>query len=152
MDLLLERLISGPDGTLGVFFVEDKAQCFTLEDEFRLVKLPGETRIPAGRYRLRLRALGESPHFDEAYGTAFARGFHRGMVEITGVPGFSDILIHTGNTTADTRGCLLVGQTANSAALGLAGSRDAYRPLYQKLFAALSSGEEVFLTLIDRDR
>jgi hypothetical protein len=152
MELTLERLFSGPDGTIGVLFLDTKAQCFTLEDEFRLVKLAGATRIPSGRYKLRLRAMGESPHFDELYATAFARGFHRGMVEITAVPGFTDILIHTGNTSADTRGCLLVGETANSSALALAGSRDAYRPLYSKLSAALSGGGELWLTILDRDR
>jgi hypothetical protein len=152
MDLTLERLFSGSGGTLGVLFLDGKAECFTLEDEFRIVKVQGETRIPSGRYRLRLRALGESPHFDERYATAFANGFHRGMVEITAVPGFTDILIHTGNTSADTRGCLLVGETANSCALALAGSRDAYRPLYSKLSAALSGGGDVWLTVLDRDR
>ena len=152
MELIVERLFSGTDGTLGVLFLEDRAECFTLEDEFHLIKLPGETRIPCGRYRLRLRAIGESPHFDEIYAIAFAKGFHRGMIEITAVPGFTDILIHTGNTAADTRGCLLVGQTANSAGLNLTGSRDAYRPLYQKLSAALSGGEDVSITIRDRDR
>ena len=152
MELKVERLFSGPEGTIGVLFLNDKAQCLTLEDEFHLIKVPGETRIPSGRYRLRVRALGESPHFDEAYATLFVNGFHRGMVEIMAVPGFSDVLIHTGNTSADTRGCLLVGETANSCAFALAGSRDAYRPLYQKLFAALSGGEAVSITFTDRDR
>jgi len=74
------------------------------------------------------------------------------MVEIMAVPAFSGVLIHTGNTSADTRGCLLVGEAANSSALTLAGSRDAYRPLYQKLFTALSGGEAVSITFADRDR
>jgi uncharacterized protein DUF5675 len=152
MELKVERLFSSPDGTIGVLFLGDKAQCFTLEDEFHPVKVPGETRIPAGCYQLRLRALGESPHFDTAYATVFGSGFHRGMVEIMAVPGFSNVLIHTGNKSADTRGCLLVGETANSCAIDLAGSRDAYRPLYQKLFAALSGGGAVSITLTDRDR
>ena len=31
--------------------------------------------------------------------------------ELTGVPGRSDILLHTGNTMSDSKGCIIVGQS-----------------------------------------
>jgi hypothetical protein len=39
----------------------------------------------------------ESPHFGAAY-------------EVTDVPGRTHILFHAGNTDADTRGCILLGE------------------------------------------
>lgn len=50
--------------------------------------------IPAGRYLCR---RVDSPHFGNTF-------------EITDVPGRTHVLLHKGNTLADTRGCVLVGE------------------------------------------
>lgn len=152
MDAALERLFADPEATLGVLLLDGKAQCFTLEDQHQRVKVPGETRIPAGRYQLKLRALGESPHFDKKYTERFAAE-HRGMIEICAVPGFTGVLIHTGNTDADTRGCVLVGLRGDAFAEPkvIGTSEAAYRRLYKKLALVLAQGEEVWLSITDRD-
>src|SRR5260221_7039770 len=103
MDWILERMKSNANATLGALLLDGRCECFTCEDEYREVKVPGETRIPAGRYRLKLRALGESPHFDPVMTAKFGADYF-GMVEVCDVPGFTGVLIHIGNTSADTRG------------------------------------------------
>ena len=83
---------------------------FTLEDGYRGEKIPGETRIPAGQYSLSLRMHG-SHH--KRYAKRYAN--HRGMVQLDtrlAYPGWSDILLHIGNSSDDTTGCLLVGEKA----------------------------------------
>jgi len=50
MKLEVLRFSSDSDSTLGVLFDttnERKFLCFTLEDEFREIKISGETRIPS---------------------------------------------------------------------------------------------------------
>ena len=42
------------------------------------------------------------------YKKAFGK-VHQGMIEITGLPNFSYVYIHTGNTIEDTAGCPLCG-------------------------------------------
>jgi Family of unknown function (DUF5675) len=151
MELHLERLFSDPEATLGVLLLESKAQCFTLEDQHQRIKVPGETRIPAGRYRLKLRSLGESPHFDKRYTEKFGAE-HRGMIEICDVTGFTAVLIHIGNTDADTRGCVLVGMRGDAMAEPkvIGTSEIAYRRLYQRLSTILNEGQ-AWLTVLDRD-
>lgn len=135
----LLRFSSGPDSTLGALYVDGKFVCFVLEDEQRDVKVPGETRIPAGSYQLRLRGWGG---FHYRYLARFG-DIHEGMLEIEGVPGFTDILIHCGNTDHDTAGCLLVGDGVheNVTTRGhLTGSEPAYRRLYPSVARAIKNG------------
>ena len=59
MKLEVLRISSQDDSTSGILFdvVNGKRKflCYTLEDEQRDVKVWGETRIPAGEYKLSLR-------------------------------------------------------------------------------------------------
>jgi hypothetical protein len=131
--------------TQDLMFIDGAWECHALEDEHRDVKIPGETRIPAGTYSIRLRKFGR--HHD-SYSTRFP--WHKGMLEIVGVPGFTDILIHIGNEETDTDGCVLVGDTIGNnqidkAVLGL--SVQAYKRFYQKVVEPLLAGEEVTITI-----
>ena len=61
MKLEVIRYSSQKDSTLGMLFDVTKGRkflCFTLEDEKRRTKVKGETRIPAGTYKLKLRKEG----------------------------------------------------------------------------------------------
>jgi len=152
-NLVLNRLFSGDDWTIGVLELDLQPECFVLEDGHRTVKIAGSTRIPAGQYELKLRKRGESPKYDEAFKS---NKLFNGMFEIIGVPGFSAILIHPGNTVIDTRGCLLVGRIANmDAAPAIVGaSRTAFWLLYAKLLNWFTTNpkEKVTITIVDRDR
>ena len=111
MKLEVIRFNKGKDSTNGILFDisnrERKFLCYTLEDESRAKKVPGETCIPEGEYCLGFRTEGG---FDAKYAHRFA-DMHMGMLEVCDVPNFKYILIHCGNTDEDTAGCLLVGDT-----------------------------------------
>lgn len=149
MKITVERITSDDDTTISALFVDGKFVCFVLEDEYRETKLAGETRIAAGTYDVRLRTFGG---FHRRYGSKFS-GMHRGMLELQNVPEFDDILIHVGNTDANTAGCLLVGTgaVARGGDMSIQSSVEAYKKLYPLVVDAAASGD-LGIEIIDRDR
>lgn len=129
MNLLLLRQPSAAGATLGELFSADESfkptehLCYTLEDVVRATKVPGETAIPAGRYKVEI---------------TYSNRFERPMPQIMDVPGFTGVRIHPGNTAADTEGCILVGVTRGTNSLGQ--SRMAFEPLFYSLRAACVVG------------
>ena len=152
MKLEVLRFSSDSDSTLGVLFDttnERKFLCFTLEDEFREIKISGETRIPAGTYNVTLRTEGG---FNQRYNDKFGTDFNKGMLWVRDVPGFEYILIHIGNTDDNTEGCLLVGdsQNQNITENGFIGaSTDAYKRIYPPIADVLVNGGQVTITYKD---
>ncbi len=148
MELTVIRYSSGQNTTLGLLLINGKFAAYTLEDEFREEKVTGETRIPAGRYEVKLRAEGGK---HAKYLEKFP-DFHQGMLHVQNVPGFKWILIHIGNFEGDTDGCLLIGDGANTN-IGQAGSitssTQAYKRVYQIVANALTIGEEVWIQYLD---
>jgi len=121
------------------------AMCHTLEDIHRAIKVAGETRIPAGKYELRKREHGG---FHRRYAARFP--WHRGMIEICEIPGFTDVLIHTGNRHVHTAGCLLVGMSwqRNAHEHFLMRSTEAYELIYPEIMARIEQGP-TFLEVVD---
>ena len=141
MKLASVRLNDSGEDTIGALYVDGKMKCFTLEDEGRTEKVYGETRIPAGIYRLRAREYGRFFVRNSAKWT-----WHRGMIELVDVPGFTDILIHRGNSDDDTAGCILVADQAiynelNPGEMNILSSTSAYRRLYEDIIEAVEKGE-----------
>lgn len=146
MEITVLRVKSNDDATLSMVSIDDEFQCFGLEDEYREEKVAAETRIPAGTYDVQVRAVGG---FHNRYKNKFP--FHQGMLHVTGVPGFEYILIHIGNTDADTAGCLLIGEGAYSGdSLSIQASTSAYRKFYSKVITAAKS-RDLKITYIDGD-
>ncbi len=145
----LLRYSSKSKTTLGVLLINNKFQCYTLEDRYRKEKVYGETRISAGTYELALRNYGG--HFDRY--TEKYEG-HKGMIQVKEVPNFTDILIHIGNYSEDSHGCILVGSSANNNVKKkgqISASTEAYLDLYFKILPVLESREKVLLNIIDLD-
>jgi len=88
----LIRLEHSDQETVGVFLIDGKVICFTLEDADK-DNAPFFSRIPEGTYKC---SKVESPRFGETF-------------EILGVVGRDLIRFHWGNTHRDTEGCPLVG-------------------------------------------
>ena len=150
------RVSSQKDSTSGLLFEVNNGKrtflCYTLEDEQRDVKVWGETRIPAGTYKLGLRTEGG---FHNRYLSRYGADFHKGMIWVLDVPGFEWILWHSGNTDENTAGCLLLGNTQTSNLVAKDGfigsSRDAYKLVYPRVLSAIESGLDVEVTYIDYD-
>lgn len=153
----IQRFSSQSKDTLGLFFNAEsvyKFRCFTLEDEHRTEKVYGKTRIPAGLYELKLRTHGG---FHQRYQQQYGTDFHKGMIELKDVPGFTNVLLHIGNDDDDTAGCILVGDSCDSNVenkndKGFIGkSRNAYERLYPEIRDALLDGEPVYLRIRNLD-
>jgi|TARA_R110000796_G_scaffold141767_1_gene258158 hypothetical protein len=153
MKLKVLRFSSQEDSTSGLLFLEENQEmkflCYTLEDEKRDVKVRGETRVPAGIYKLELRTEGG---FHNKYKDRYGK-FHKGMLHVTNVPNFEFILIHTGNSDEHTAGCLLVGDSQENNVIvkdGFIGkSTNAYKRIYPDISRAISKGEEVTIEYIN---
>ncbi len=128
MAIQLKREQYLPGSTIGRLFIDGAFECFTLEDGIRTHKVDGETAIPAGAYSL---VINYSPRFKAD------------LPRLLDVPGFEGILIHPGNTSADTRGCILVGRSWQDGSEAIGESRVAFAALKDKLAAAIARGEQV---------
>ena len=153
LELLCRRISSGDESTLGTLFDTtdlDKPEflCYILEDQFNEPKIPGETRIPAGRYKITLRNEGG---MTQRYGKRFP-GLHKGMIWLLDVPGFTFIYMHIGNKDDDSEGCLLVGdgQISNVEERGqIMSSVIAYRRLYARIVSQIEANSDVWITVED---
>ena len=149
MRLEVLRYRSTKDETLSIVFdVSDGREflCYGLEDEYRTKKVYGETRIPAGTYRMELRKEGG---FHERYAKKFP-AFHVGMLHVAGIIGFTLVLWHIGNTDEDTAGCLLLGSEPTEQGT-ITHSTKAYKRVYQHVAEAMEKGEGVTVEYIDYD-
>ncbi len=134
MRLLLVRDTLLSTSTLGTLSVQ--SFCQTLEDPDRQLeaqpeqKIAGATAIPRGIYQVRLD---------------WSTRFKKVLPHLIDVPSFEGILIHSGNTPADTAGCILVGKERASVAGEpfITHSRETLEFLMQLLTWVNSRGESV---------
>ena len=132
MHLLLTRTVHSPQSTIGTLAVDGVFVCHVLEDAVRPAKVWGQTAIPAGTYSLTI---------------TYSRRFRQPLPLLLGVPGYDGVRIHSGNTAADTRGCLLVGRYAPEQPNWVADSRATFAGLFARLQAALAAGQCLWLTI-----
>lgn len=137
--LTLRRIARRPSYTIGRLYIGDHYICDTLEPTDRQLtrtmdaatiaarKVAGATAIPTGNYVLTLAV--RSPRFGSK--DFYQRTCGGCLPRLLGVPGFDGVLIHCGNTPADTAGCILIGQ--NTKVGQLANSRAAFVALYQAI-------------------
>lgn len=135
MELRVNRFRKTEKATIGRLFIDGVAECYTLEDCLRKdgTKIDGETAIPSGTYNVIIDA---------------STRFKRDMPHIMDVPNFTGVRIHSGNTDADTEGCILLG-TAIKDDDYITGSKDAFNAFYTKLKMALEAGESAEIYIHD---
>lgn len=114
MKLLLKRKYKARNYTIGDLSVDGHFFCHTIEDTVReLPELCPDTRagrqcrcqgkvytrtaIPAGTYQVTMK---------------YSPRFKRVLPYLHDVPHFLGILIHSGNTEADSAGCIIVGRNS----------------------------------------
>lgn len=142
------RHTSNSNETLSSIYFNGELVCHGLEDQQQNFKVMGETRIPAGKYKIGIRDVGG---FHTQYSKRFK--FHKGMLQILDVPEFEYILIHVGNDDDDTAGCLLVGAgsvVANDGTITISNSVVAYTRLYNKVIESAIAGT-LSIEYIDAD-
>ncbi len=105
---------------------------YSRQSGVRAYKKKGRTAIPEGSYRV---LITKSP----------AMG-GRWLPLVMSVPGFEGIRIHAGNTRADTRGCILVGQSLTPGSLTQ--SRQTLARLMSHISACMARTEPVWLTVV----
>ena len=135
IDCLLLRSDFGDDFTLGQLFFAGKFVGYTCEDKDRHLeiggmKVPKETAIPRGYYRLTV---------------SMSKRFGKLMPEILDVPQFSGIRIHGGNTHEDTEGCPLLGaiKTTN----GVRDCKEVNAKLIKLIQGVEAAGDECWLVV-----
>ncbi len=135
MLMKLVREPSSATATIGRLSVGGMHRCYTCEDVARPgeAKITGRTAIPEGRYRVIVT-------HSERFGVA--------LPLLVGVPGFTGIRIHPGNTADDTEGCILPGE--GYAVDRVTNSRTAFARLFAAIRAALDAGEEVWIEISQR--
>jgi hypothetical protein len=146
IDLL--RYSDNRESTLGLFFIDKKFESYTLEDEFRAVKVAGETRIPADIYEVQFREV-LSPKTKE-YRKKFK--WFTWHLQIMDVPNFEWVYIHIGNKDDHTDACVLLADSANNNTIAdgfIGSSTPAFERAYKKISAALIKGERVFIHIKD---
>jgi len=147
MNLYLYRKIKKATYTIGKLYIVVEFQCNTLEDPVRELidlnddgdfndpdegKIYGDTAIPAGKYRIKMQ---------------FSPTFQRMMPYLQEVPGFTYIMLHPGQTTDSTKGCILVGENTQQGRL--VNPRAWSDLLNAKITAAENNGEDVWIEIND---
>lgn len=135
------RIAQGKQSTLSHLYIDDIFQCYLLEDKIRDLKIPKQTAIPTGQYSLRLNTWGG---MNAEYRKKFPK-HHKGMIEIFGLPNFSFVYIHIGNTIKQTAGCPLCGFSFEivNGDYQIVRSKDAYLMIYPKLLAIAESEDRL---------
>jgi hypothetical protein len=133
MESKIIRVAQGKESTLSQLYIDGIFQCYLLEDKIREVKIASETAIPKGVFSLKLNTYGAK---NVDYKKAFGK-LHEGMIEITGIPNFNFVYIHTGNNIKETLGCPLCGFgfQFSEGDYKVSQSVAAYKMIYQKLVA-----------------
>lgn len=130
-ELILQRMILSETCTVGELLDYGNRLCWTLEDAVRSHKIKGRTAIPAGRYKVAI---------------TYSNRFKTDLPLLLNVPAFEGIRIHSGNTAADTEGCVLVGMARQGDAL--IRSREAFAKVFSSLRVWLKQGD-VYLSVIN---
>ena len=138
MRIELVRIAFKDTYTIGKLYVDGKYFSDVLEDvdrgldssmtesEILEKKVKGQTAIPTGHYVINI---------------TYSPKYKRMMPLLLDVKGFSGIRIHSGNSSKDTEGCLLVGK--NKKVGMVLESRDTY----QRLFKMMEGQKEITIDI-----
>ena len=130
--LTLKRIAKKADYTIGRLEDENGNRiCDTLEPTWRNykggeLKVPRKSAVPEGTYPVVITKSWK---------------FGKYLPLLVGVPGFEGIRIHSGNTSKDTEGCILVGQNLEKGKVLMS------RITLERLMKLIENEKRVFLTI-----
>ena len=153
MELLVERKWPKATYTIGRLYVEGVYVSDVLEDKDRGLtqntptteiykkKVYGQTAIPKGRYRVDMNTVSTKFRYRN-----WALPYGGKLPRLLNVPGFAGVLIHVGNSPADTYGCVLVGENKQKGKV--VNSTKCFRDLMDNyLIPAHNRKEEIWITI-----
>lgn len=152
MELILKRIALRDTYTIGKLHVNGIYVCDTLEDAVRDYnkdgdlndvgegKVYGKTAIPYGRYEITMKV--QSPKYSQRASYAWCKGY---LPRLLNVPHFDGILIHAGNTSEDSSGCVLCGE--NKIKGQVINSMATLKRLVPILKRASDNGEKIWITI-----
>ena len=138
MKLTLVRKYRKENYCIGDLYIDGVWFCNVLEDKDRGLddsmtveeilkkKIKGETAIPYGTYAVHI---------------TYSPKYKRLMPLILNVKGYSGIRIHSGNTSKDSQGCLIVGKNTK------VGMVTDSRVTYSKLYEILKDAKSISITI-----
>ena len=135
MKLTLKRIALRPTYTIGKLYIDDAYFCDTLEDTVRDTnksgkfdngeqRIKGKIAIPYGTYEIKW---------------TYSPRFKKYTPQLMNVPSFEGIRVHAGNTSADTEGCLILGE--NKQVGKVLNSRATINKFYPIIKKACSNGK-----------
>lgn len=154
MKILIVRKWKKENYTIGKLYLDGVPFCETLEDRDRglsnsmplesikTIKKSADTAIPTGTYKVRMDII--SPKYSKK--DWYVKNCHQSrMPRLENVPGYEGVLIHPGNSSEDTEGCILVGK--NKMKGMVVNSKETFLLLYSKMYAAYKRGEKIVITI-----
>lgn len=152
MELKLKRIALRDTYTIGRLYVDNHYFCDTLEDKVRDLNKDGDlndfgegkvyakTAIPYGRYEITMKV--QSPKYSQRSNYAWCNGY---LPRLLNVPHFDGILIHAGNTSEDSSGCVLCGE--NKVKGQVINSMATLKRLVPILKRASDNGEKIWIII-----
>ena len=154
MELIVDRKWKKDTYTISNLTIDGKWFSNILEDtdrglddsmsvtEIKKLKKPSITAIPRGTYEVTLNVV--SPKYST---NTFYKQVCNGKVpRLLNVKGFEGILIHAGNSSKDSAGCLLVG--VNKVKGQVLNSRETFKELYKLLKDKHDKGEKITIKIL----
>lgn len=142
MKIKLYRKYIKPNYCIGKLYINDEYFSDVLEDpdrglqdtmsiqEIQQLKVKGDTCIPYGTYDITI---------------TYSPKFKKRLPLINNVKGFEGIRIHSGNTSKDTEGCLLLG--FNKIKGKVINSKETVDKFITSIQQALNKGEEITIQI-----
>ena len=134
--------------TIGYFTYDDNKLVYTLEDAHRDVKIAGETRIKAGRYKLEFRRVLSDK--TRSYRERFS--WFTWHIWLRNVVDFTFVYMHIGNTIKDTDACILTGKYPNNNSVNsgmINESASTFEKFYKWISPKLEANEDIYLEVRD---
>jgi len=142
MKILVKTIAKKPTYTISKMYIDGVYFCDTLEPPVRTLidfnkdgdyddpgegKIKGDTAISAGTYKVALNIISPKYQLREPYKSVCGGKVPR----LLNVYGFDGILIHIGNSSKDTEGCILIGE--NKVVGQVINSTETWKKFYNKI-------------------
>lgn len=150
MKLTIKLLANRPTYSISKLYIDDVYFCDVLEDTQRGLKqtddlqvikskkVYGNTAIPRGTYKITMDVVS-----NKFKSRSWAKPYGGKLPRLLDVPGYEGVLIHPGNTSKDTLGCILVGK--NNIVGQVTNSVNTFHTLMNKL---LAEKDDITITLL----